>query len=136
MRSNKMSSKTFRIWQRYLVVIIAAIAAVSVIIGNAYILLSAVVIGLIVLIILRRRVTEIVSDERTYAIAYKAARLSMSIVGVGMAVIGATLLAFSRDDLSAPLAQVGFALEYATCGLLMIHLAAYTYYSRKLGGKE
>jgi len=131
-----MNLKTYQYWRIVLVAIIGAVAAVSVAIGNAYILLSAVIAGMIIIIVLRRMVKEVIADERTYTIAYKAARLSLSIVGIGMAVTGATLLAFSRDNLSATLAQVGFALLYATCGLLMINLAAYTYYSRKLGGKN
>lgn len=131
-----MNIKTYRNWRTALTLIIAALAAVSIATGIAYILIAAVVIGILVLLLLRRKVKEVVEDERTYTIAYKAARLTLSIVGIGMAVIGATLLAFSRDDLSATPAQVGFTLLYATCGLLVINLAAYTYYSRKLGGKE
>jgi len=131
-----MSLKTFRIWRRILIAVIGAAAAISVIIGNAYILLSAVIAGMIVIIVLRRRVKEVIADERVYTIADKAARLTLQILGIGMAFIGAILLALSRENLSAILAQVGFALEYATCGLLIIQLAAYTYYSRKLGGKE
>lgn len=131
-----MNLKTYQKWRMVLTAIIGAVSAISVIIGNAYILITAVIVGIIVIIALRRMVKEVIADERTYTIAYKAARLTLSVVGIGMAVIGAMLLAFSRDDLSATLAQVGFALVYATCGLLVINLAAYTYYNRKLGGKE
>jgi len=131
-----MNIKTYRNWRVAITAIIAAVAAVSVVAGNAYILISSVIIGMIVIIMLRRRVKEVIYDERTYSIAYKAARLTMSIVGIGMAVAGAILLALNRDTLSSAPAQVGFALEYAVCGLLVINLAAYTYYSRKLGGKN
>jgi uncharacterized membrane protein len=131
-----MNIKTYRNWRVAITAIIAAVAAVSVVAGNAYILISAVIIGMIVIIMLRRRVKEVIYDERTYSIAYKAARLTMSIVGIGMAIAGAILLALNRDTLSSAPAQVGFALEYAVCGLLVINLAAYTYYSRKLGGKN
>lgn len=131
-----MDIKTYRNWRVAITAIIAAVAAVSVATGIVYILISAVVIGMIVLLILQRRVKEVIYDERTYTIAYKAARLTMSVVGIGMAVAGAILLALNRDVLSSTLAQVGFALMYATCGLLVVNLAAYTYYSRKLGGKN
>jgi uncharacterized membrane protein len=130
-----MNVKTYRNWRTVLTLIIIALAAVAVATGIAYILIAAVVIGIIVLLLLRRRVKEVVEDERTYTIAYKAARLTVSIVGMGMAITGAIMLAFNRDDFSATLAQVGFALLYATCGLLVVNLAAYTYYSRQLGGK-
>jgi uncharacterized membrane protein len=130
-----MNVKTYRNWRTVLTLIIIALAAVAVATGIAYILIAAVVIGIIVLLLLRRRVKEVVEDERTYTIAYKAARLTVSMVGMGMAITGVIMLAFNRDDFSATLAQVGFALLYATCGLLVINLAAYTYYSRQIGGK-
>jgi uncharacterized membrane protein len=131
-----MKIKTYQHWRIALTAIIAALGAVSVAIGNAYILIAAVVIGMIVIFILRRRVKEIIYDERTYTIAYKAARLTVSVVGIGMAVAGAIFLAFYRDNLSSTPAQVGFALLYATCGLLLINRAAYTYYNRQLGGRN
>jgi uncharacterized membrane protein len=130
-----MNVKTYRNWRTVLTLIIVALAAVAVATGIAYILIAAVVIGIIVLVLLRRRVKEVVEDERTYTIAYKAARLTVSMGGMGMAITGAIMLAFNRDDFSATLAQVGFALLYATCGLLVVNLAAYTYYSRQIGGK-
>jgi len=130
-----MNIKTYRNWRIALIAIIAALAAVSVATGIAYILIAAVVIGILVLLLLRRKVKEVVEDERTYTIAYKAARLTVSVAGIGMAIAGAILLAFNHDALSSTPAQVGFALLYAVCGLLVINMAAYTYYSRKLGGK-
>jgi uncharacterized membrane protein len=130
-----MNIKTYRSWRIALTAIIVAAAAVSVVTGNVYILISVLVIGIIALVLFRRRVKDVTADERTYAIAYKASRLTMSVVGIGMAIVGAILLALNHDALSSPPAQVGFALEYAVCSLLLINLAAYTYYSRKLGGK-
>jgi uncharacterized membrane protein len=130
-----MTYKTFRTWQGALTAAIAVIAAVSVVLGNFIILLAAVIIGMAVIYTLRRRVAELVDDERTYSIAHKAARLTVAVVGIGMAVIGGILLALSRHDLSSTRAQVGFTLEYATCALLIINYIAYYYYSRKLGGR-
>jgi uncharacterized membrane protein len=131
-----MSYKTFNMIRGATSAVIAALAAVSIIIGNAAILISTVILGMIFLFIMRRRVKEIIADERTYTIAYKAARLTVAVVGVGMAVTGALLLALSQRDFSAPLSQAGFALEYATCGLLVVNYLAYYYYNRKLGGKD
>lgn len=131
-----MNYKTFKTIQSIAAAVIAAFAAVSIITGNAIILISVVIAGMVLLYLLRRRVKEIITDERTYTIAYKAARFTVSVVGVGMAVTGALLLALSRREFSAPLAQAGFALEYATCGLLIVNYLAYYYYSRKLGGKN
>jgi uncharacterized membrane protein len=48
--------------------------------------------------------------------------------------IGAVLLAVSHGS-NSDIARVGFTLEYVTCALLIINVLAYTYYSRKLGGR-
>jgi uncharacterized membrane protein len=131
-----MNIKTYRNWRTVFTAIIVAVGAVSVVTGIVYILIAAVVIGMIILLMLRRRVKEVIYDERTYTIAYKAARLTVSIAGIGMAMAGAILLALNRDTMASTAAQAGFALLYATCSLLAVNLAAYTYYSRKLGGKN
>jgi uncharacterized membrane protein len=130
-----MNIKTYRNWRTALTVAIAVAAAVSVTLGNVYILAAAVIIGMILLFLLRRGVREVIADERTYAVAYKASRLTMSVTGVGLALAGAVLITLNRQEMSSAPAQVGFAMEYAVCGLLLVNLAAYTYYNRKLGGK-
>ena len=77
---------------------------------------------------------EIINDERTYTIAGKAARLTLQIVAIGMAIIGVILLIISHGESSA-LTRIGFPLEFATCALLIINYITYYYYNRKLGGK-
>ncbi len=129
-----MSYKTFRMWQAIIGMIIGGVVGASVAMENWVVPVIAVIGGILVMIMLRRRVKEVYADERTYTIAYKAARLTIAVTGIGMALAGAVLLAASRGETSA-MAQVGFALEYATCGLLIIYYIAYIYYNRKLGGK-
>jgi uncharacterized membrane protein len=130
-----MTSRVFKVWQRVLAAVVAIAAATSIVIGNAFVLISAVIVGMVIIMVLRSRVAEVVVDERTYTIAYKAARVTLAAGSISMAVAGAVLLTFSHGDFSAPLARIGFALEYAVCGLLIINNIAYYYFSRKLGGK-
>jgi uncharacterized membrane protein len=129
-----MSYKTFRMLQGFMGLIIGAVLGASIALGNWIIPIFTVIIGLTVMTVLRRRVKDIVADERTYAIAEKAARFTVQAVAIGMAATGAVMLALSQDS-SEPLAQVAIALEYATCTLLVVNYFAYMYYSRKLGGR-
>ncbi len=128
-----MSYKTFRMWQGIIGLILGGIIGASVGMGNWVIPIITVIISIIIILILRRKVREIVTDERIHIIVGKAARLTLQIVTIGMAVIGAVILIVSRGG-SPALTQVGFAFEYATCALLLISSVAYTYYNRKLGG--
>jgi uncharacterized membrane protein len=134
MRGKTMNYKTYRTWCGILGGIMGAIFSISIIIGNWIIPVITVVTGIIILTILRRRVTEIVTDERTFSVAGKAARLTMQITIYAMTIIGVIIIAMNFNR-SSTLIQVGLAFEYAVCALLIINSLAYTYYNRKLGGK-
>ena len=129
-----MSYKTFRTWQAIMGALIGGVTAVSVALGIWIIPIPVILIGVIIITFLRRRVIDIVDDERTYTIVGKASRLTFQIAVIGMAAIGIVLLTLSHGE-SHELTQAGFALEYAVCALLIINTLAYTYYNRKLGGK-
>ena len=131
-----MSHKKYRMWQAVIGIIVGGIVGVSIALENWIITIVAIAIGMCMSIILRRYVKGIVADERTYAAANKASRFAVSVVGLGMAIIGGILLAVNYGNLSSPPAQVGFTLLYASCALVVINSLAYTYYNHKLGGRE
>jgi uncharacterized membrane protein len=130
-----VSYKTFRKWQAIMGMIIGAVTGASVVLEIWIIPIPVIVIGVIVITILRRRVKDIVADERTFAIVGNASRLTVQIAVIGMAATGVILLIVSHGE-SKGLTQAGFALEYAACALLIINSLAYTYYSRRMGGKS
>ena len=129
-----MSYKTYRMWQSIIGMVIGGVTGVSVALGIWIIPIPVILIGVLMITILRRRVKEIVADERNYTIVEKASRLTLQIAIIGMAASGIVLLTLSHGE-SQGLTQAGFALEYAACALLVINSLAYTYYNRKLGGK-
>jgi uncharacterized membrane protein len=130
-----MSYKTFRMWQGIMGMVIGGVTGLSVALGVWIVPIPVIFVGLIIITILRRRVKEVIADERTYAVAEKAARLTFQIAVIGLAAIGIVLLVVSHGT-SHELTQTGFAFEYAACALLVINALAYNYYSRKLGGKN
>jgi uncharacterized membrane protein len=129
-----MNYKTLRMWQAIIGGLLGAIFAISIVIGNWIIPVIVMIIAISVMMILRRRVKEVVTDERTQTIAGKASRLTLQIIAIGMALAGAVLLAVSHDS-SSVMGQVAITLVYVTCALLITNTLAYTYYNRKLGGK-
>jgi uncharacterized membrane protein len=129
-----MSYKTYRMIQAFNGMVLGGIIGASVSLENWIVPLCAVIVSISLMMVLRRRVKEIVADERTYAIAGKAARITMMFGVIGMAFIGAIFLVVSRGG-SPGLTQAGFALMYAACALLVINCVAYYYYSKRLGGR-
>jgi uncharacterized membrane protein len=129
-----MSYKTFRMIQAITAGIIGMVTAVSIVASSWIPPIIVIFLGMAVLFISKRRVKEIMADERTYSIAEKAARVTLTIGIIGMAVAGVILVAiYHTEDTS--LANTGYALEYGACALMIVNSFAYNYYSRKLGGR-
>lgn len=130
-----MKYRTLRKWHGAVGGLLGLAAALAVALDKWAVLIGAVPAAMVLLYLLRRRVREIYTDERTYAIAYKAARLTVGVVAVGMALVGGLLLLLGRGGASPELTHTGLAFEYATCALLIINQFAYYYYEWKMSGR-
>ena len=92
--------------------------------------LSAVVLGTLFVILMKRRVTDIVEDERTYKVAGKAALLTIRICLYLMAVAGLMMLTISREG-AYNFEREGFALAFIACVMMVAYVISYYYYNRK-----
>jgi len=112
----------------YVMTITAAMGAVvgySASTGNALLVLLAFIAGIALLHLGRRRVTEIIEDERIYRISEKASRNTLQVFGISIALIGAVLIAL-RESM-----EVGLTLAYSAMALLILYMIFYGYYSRR-----
>jgi uncharacterized membrane protein len=130
-----MSVRTYNLWKIVIVIIVAILVGWGVNANNAFIPVPTVLVGGGVLLFLRSRVKEITTDERTFNIAGRAARFTLSFFVILAAAAGATLLAIGGGTTPA-LETVGFTLAYSICTLLILYFISYIYYNRKYGGKE
>jgi uncharacterized membrane protein len=103
--------------------------------GNELLLIPVVILGTLGLYLLSRRVKEVIVDERGYSIAGKASWLALRVFVALAVIIGAVLVILNREG-SPLLFQVGLALLYSVCAMLVIYYIAHIYYNRKFGGKE
>jgi len=131
-----MKGKIYSIWRIIIILCVGVGVGMAAYWDNWIAALAAIIVGILAMLFLRRNVKEIIADERNYTSAYKAARLTMVIGTIGMAIASLVLIAINRSNLGSFQAQLGFILAYITCGLLVINMAVYTYYNRKLSGKE
>jgi len=130
-----MSFKQFTIMRIVVIVIMAGLISWAVTSGNAMIPIPVAIAAFVILLLFRRGVKEVVVDERIYSISEKASLITFRVFGIMAAVIGATLVALSRETIPA-LEPLGFTLAYAACGLVLIYYIAYIYYNRKYSGKK
>jgi uncharacterized membrane protein len=129
-----MSFKQFTLIRIAVIIIMAGAIGWAVNSGNAWIPILAIIAALLILLLFRRRVKEVVVDERVYSIAEKASYLALRIFGIAAAVGVAILVALGQK--TPELETVGLTLALSVCGLVLIYCIANLYYNRKYSGKK
>jgi uncharacterized membrane protein len=130
-----MSYKTYMVFRLVFIAIIAGLSAWGATVGNLIFLIPVVIVLIAVLYAMRRKVNEVVIDERVNTIAYRATRLAYLAFVVIAVLVGITL-ANRAVDASDIRFSIGLTLDYSACVLVVFYWLGYIYYNRKLGGKE
>jgi uncharacterized membrane protein len=125
-----MRSKTLRTLTAIIALVLALVVGWSVIAGNFFVPIIAVVLAIGLSYLLRRRTKEVTKDERTALLYEKAAGATIRFCVPLIAFIGIILFVL-RERLSPEMAAAAYVLAYVACGLLIVHSAFYSYYSRK-----
>ncbi len=113
-----------------LTVMVGAAVGWSVTTGNYVLPVVAVIAGLVLKILCKRRVTEVLEDELVYRLAEKASYSALRVGLLVFAVIAAVLVALSRNGPEA-FELSGLTLAFAVCALLILQLSFYAYHSAK-----
>jgi len=128
-----MKLETYKKIRTVIVFAIAILTAYGAIQNNIFIVVVAVTLGIVVLSISRRGLTEIARDERTILIRSKAASATLAIVTVGMAIVGLLLIFLSGQGMEN-YEQVGYLLAFQANIILCLNELHSYYYRNKLGG--
>lgn len=130
-----MSFKRFTLIRILIIIIMAGLISWAITSGNAWIPIPVIIAALIILLLFRRRVREVVVDERVYSTAEKASFFALRVFGIAAAVIGVTLVTLGWQS-SSDLYKIGLTLAFSVCGLVLIYYIAHIYYNRKYSGKK
>ncbi len=103
--------------------------AQAVILNNYILAIVAVVSAIVIIVASKKKVKQVLSDERDYALAGKAARISLSIFSVVGAVITSVFM-FLRDTNPA-YEIIGSVMAYSVCALLLIYSIAFKFYEKQ-----
>jgi uncharacterized membrane protein len=125
-----MTRKTLRILTAVISVVLALVVGWSITAGNFVVPIVAVVLAIGLSYLLRRATKDVTRDERTTLLYEKAAGATIRFCVPLAACVGIILFAL-RQRLSVELVSAGYVLAYVACILLLVHLAFYSYYSRK-----
>ncbi|MDD2483058.1 MAG: DUF2178 domain-containing protein [Candidatus Shapirobacteria bacterium] len=114
-----MTLKKYQQIKLAIVVVIAIIFSQSIIFQNYLIPIATLVVSSLVLILLRRRVKEVIADERDYALAGKSASWAIQIYSWISVVAMFILYAFK--DLNPSYEPIAMTLAYSTCLLMLVY---------------
>lgn len=129
-----MTAKQFSIFRLMLAAILAGVVSMSVVINNYLVPIIAVVTALVLMIFMKKKVKEVMEDERDYQIAGKAARYAMTIFSAMAGLM--TILFFALRQTNQSFELVGSVLAYSVCALLIFYSLIFNYLSRDSGGKR
>lgn len=123
-----MTSKQYKIVKLVATIFIAIVFAQAIVLKNYLIPIILLIIIALVLLVLRRKVKDIIADERDYAIGGKSALLTIQIYS-WIAVVVMVVLYSLRD--SNPFYEiVGATLAYSTCLLMLLYSIIFHFRSK------
>ena len=125
-----MTRNTLRISTAVTSVVLALVVGWSITAGNFVVPVVAVVLAVGLSYLLRRATRDVTRDERTALLYEKAAGATIRFCVPVAAFVGIILFAL-RQRVSAELVSAGYVLANVACVLMLVHLAFYSYYSRK-----
>ena len=125
-----MTGKTLRTATAAIAVALAIVVGWSIVTRNFIVPIIAIVLAIGLSYLLRRSTKEVTGDERTSLLYQKAAGATVRFC-VPLAGVGAVIILALQDHLSAEIVSVAYTLANTACVLLLVHLAFYSYYSRK-----
>ena len=120
-----MDRKKFVVYVALICAAMGAAVGYGVSVRNALLPAIAFVTGIVLIVLGRRRVTEVIEDERVIRISEKASMRVYQVFVTAAALAGTTLLALNRYT------EVGYTLAFSACALPILYMIFYGYYRRK-----
>ncbi|HPS21741.1 MAG TPA: DUF2178 domain-containing protein [Candidatus Paceibacterota bacterium] len=129
-----MSNKQYQKIRLIITVIIAIIFGQAIVLENFLIPIITLIVASLVLIFLRRKVKDVISDERDVALGGKSALMAIQIYSWIAVVVMFILYAFrSTNPFYEP---IGMTLAYSTCLLMIIYSVVFRFYNKEKFSKN
>jgi uncharacterized membrane protein len=129
-----MNVRTYWICSLIVMIIVAGLESRAVGTGNTALAVITLLWGVGTLYVCRKRVDEIIEDERNVRINEKAAMKALEVFVIGGVIVGVALYSISKPE--SDFTQAGLALGIAITGLLLLYAMFQTIYGRVLENPE
>jgi len=127
-RGQHMDTRTYWICSTIITFIVAGLVYWAVKVGNPYIAVITLLWAVGTLYLCRKRVHEVIEDERNVRINEKAAMKTLEVFVIGGVIAGTVLYAMSNQE--SDFTQAGLTLGIAVTGLLILYAIFQTFFGR------
>jgi len=128
-----MKENMYRFYNRIIMILVAVGVIMTMYFEEILLSIVVVLIGIIIKMALRTRLSQPDFDERTYVISEKASRLTVQITGLLFALLGLLLIFLERINYSE-FHQAGYLFAFCALIIIILNTLFFSYYRRKLGG--
>jgi len=128
-----MSYKNFKVARMLMAMFIAMTVSIAVSIENVLLAVSAVGIGMISMVLIKRSVKEVLVDEMVKTIAGKSALMAYTITVPVLAFLSLILMFSNLSSRGSELYNLGITLSYIALFNMAVYSLAYYYYQKKYG---
>jgi uncharacterized membrane protein len=101
-------------------------------IGNPLLIVSLFVASVVAIYLCKRRLSEVVEDERIYQVSQKASWATYQIVVLIFAIGGLVLITLRNTH--PVYTDLGIFVAHSACGIIVLYSLLYMYYNREYGG--
>ncbi|MFA5184230.1 MAG: DUF2178 domain-containing protein [Patescibacteria group bacterium] len=114
-----MTLKKFTSYRMLAVILLSAAVSAAIVQQNYLLALVAMAVAMIALYLLRQRVTDVIADERDYAIAGQASRYTITVFSLASVAVMFVILSAQSDNQTAE--TIAYLLAYLVCALMLLN---------------
>lgn len=129
-----MSNKQYKKIKLIITVVLAVIFGQSIVLENYLIPIITLIVASLVLLLLRHKVKDVISDERDMALGGKSALMAIQIYS-WIAVVAMFIL-YALRSTNPFYEPIGMTLAYSTCLLMFIYSLLFRFYNKETFSKN
>ncbi|MFA5155490.1 MAG: DUF2178 domain-containing protein [Patescibacteria group bacterium] len=114
-----MTLKKFTNYRIAIAMALSATVAAAFVQQNYLLALAVMAIAMVILYLLKQRVTDVIADERDYALAGQASRYTITAFSLILVVAMFVMLSLKTNNQTAD--TIAYLLSYLVCGLMLLN---------------
>jgi uncharacterized membrane protein len=129
-----MTQKQFSLVRIIIAIIIAVAVSYSVSVNNYYLPIAIILVGMVSLYLIKKRVKDVIADERDYKVAGDSARYAVTTYSL-LACLAFFVL-YALRDLNPYYETIALTLAYSVCFLILLNGLIFRFNSRARTKKQ